>query len=189
VVIVPIYKTGQLNELLERIRPMQLGLAERGISVKVDDRDTERPGFKFAEWELKGVPVRLAVGMRDLDAGTVEVARRDTREKMNLPLNDIVNSVAALLDDMQASIYRRALHFRETHTTRVETYEEFKQALEGEGGFVVAHWDGTSETEERIKEETKATIRCIALNEADEDGVDMLTGKPSKRRVYFARAY
>jgi prolyl-tRNA synthetase len=189
VVIVPIYKTGQLNELLERVRPMQLGLAERGISVKVDDRDTERPGFKFAEWELKGVPVRLAVGMRDLDAGTVEVARRDTKEKMNLPLNDIVNSVAALLDDMQASIYRRALHFRETHTTRVETYEEFKQALEGEGGFVVAHWDGTSETEERIKEETKATIRCIALNEADEDGVDMLTGKPSKRRVYFARAY
>ena len=189
VVIVPIYKTGQLNELLARIRPMQLGLAERGISVKIDDRDTERPGFKFAEWELKGVPVRLAVGMRDLDAGTVEVARRDTKEKMNLPLNDIVNSVAALLDDIQSNIYRRALHFRETHTTRVDTYEEFKRALEGEGGFVVAHWDGTSETEERIKEETKATIRCMALNEADEDGVDMLTGKPSKRRVYFARAY
>jgi len=189
VVIVPIYKTGQLDELLERIRPMQMGLIERGISVKVDDRDTERPGYKFAEWELKGVPVRLAVGMRDLDAGTVEVARRDTKEKMNLPLADIVNNVAALLDDIQASIYRKANKFRETHTHRVDTYEEFKQALEGEGGFVVAHWDGTSETEERIKEETKATIRCVALAEPDEEGTCILTGKPSERRVYFARAY
>jgi len=189
VVIVPIYKAGQLDELAERIRPMQQGLIERGISVKFDDRDTERPGFKFAEWELKGVPVRIAVGMRDLEGGTVEVARRDTKEKMNLPLANIVDSVATLLDDIQTNIFNKALHFRETHTTRVDTYEEFKQALEGEGGFVVAHWDGTSETEERIKEETKATIRCLALAEPDEDGVDMLTGKPSARRVYFARAY
>ncbi|SHJ35250.1 prolyl-tRNA synthetase [Hymenobacter daecheongensis DSM 21074] len=189
VVIVPIYKAGQLEELAERIRPMQMGLLDRGISVKFDDRDTERPGFKFAEWELKGVPVRIAVGMRDLESGTVEVARRDTKEKMNLPLADIVDHVAALLDDIQANIYNKALRFREAHTTRVDTYEEFKQALEGEGGFVVAHWDGTSETEERIKEETKATIRCLALAEPDEQGVDMLTGKPSARRVYFARAY
>ncbi|RYU78410.1 proline--tRNA ligase [Hymenobacter persicinus] len=189
VVIVPIYKAGQLEELAERIRPIQMGLLDRGISVKFDDRDTERPGFKFAEWELKGVPVRIAVGMRDLESGTLEVARRDTKQKMNLPLADIVDSVAALLDDIQTNIYNKALHFRETHTTRVDTYEEFKQALEGEGGFVVAHWDGTSETEERIKEETKATIRCLALNEPDEEGVDMLTGKPSARRVFFARAY
>ncbi|WP_345112975.1 proline--tRNA ligase [Hymenobacter algoricola] len=189
VVIVPIYKAGQLEELAERIRPMQMGLLDRGISVKFDDRDTERPGFKFAEWELKGVPVRIAVGMRDLESGTVEVARRDTKEKMNLPLADIVDHVAALLDDIQANIYNKALRFRESHTTRVDTYEEFKQALEGEGGFVVAHWDGTAETEERIKEETKATIRCLALAEPDEEGVDMLTGQPSARRVYFARAY
>lgn len=189
VVIVPIYKTGQLDELLARIRPMQQGLLERGISVKVDDRDTERPGFKFAEWEMKGVPVRLAVGMRDLDAGTVEVARRDTKEKMNLPLADIVQSVDQLLQDIQTNIYNKALRFREQHTTRVTTYEEFKQVLDTTTGFVLAPWDGTPETEERIKEETKATIRCLALNEPDEDGVDMLTGQPSARYAYFARAY
>ena len=189
VVIVPIYKTGQLDELLARIRPMHQGLLERGISVKLDNRDTERPGFKFAEWEMKGVPVRLAVGMRDLDNGTVEVARRDTKEKMNLPLADIVNSVARLLDDMQANIYARAKTFRDQHTTRVDTYAEFKQVLDNKGGFVLAPWDGTAETEERIKEETKATIRCLALNEPDEDGVDMITGQPSARRAYFARAY
>lgn len=189
VVIVPIYKSGQLDEVMERIRPMQMGLIERGISVKVDDRDTERPGFKFAEWELKGVPVRIAVGLRDLEAGTVEVARRDTKEKMTVPLADIVNSVDLLLADIQQNIYQRALRFRETHTTRVESYEEFKQVLDTTAGFVLAHYDGTSETEERIKEETKATIRCLALNEPDEDGVCMLTGKPSVRRAYFARAY
>jgi len=166
-----------------------MGLIERGISVKVDDRDTERPGYKFAEWEMKGVPVRLAVGARDLDSGTIEVARRDTKEKMNLPLADIVNSIDQLLTDIQANIYRKALAYREEHTTRVDTYEKFKQVLDTKGGFVVAHWDGTSETEERIKEETKATIRCIALNEIDEEGTCILTGKPSSRRVYFARAY
>ncbi|GAA4379168.1 proline--tRNA ligase [Hymenobacter koreensis] len=189
VVIVPIYKTGQLDELLERIRPIQMGLIERGISVKIDDRDTERPGFKFAEWELKGVPVRIAVGARDLDNGTLEVARRDTKEKMNLPLADIVNSVDTLLTDIQQNIYRKAYNFREENTTRVDSYDEFKQVLNDKGGFVVAHWDGTAETEKRIKEETKATIRCIALNEPDEDGVCMVTGQPSKRRVYFAQAY
>ncbi|QNP53465.1 proline--tRNA ligase [Hymenobacter qilianensis] len=189
VVIVPIYKTGQLDELKERIRPIQMGLLERGISVKLDDRDTERPGFKFAEWELKGVPVRLAIGMRDLENGTVEVARRDTKEKLNMPLTDIVNNIDQLLQDIQNNIYQRAHNFRETHTTRVESYEEFKQVLDGPGGFVVAHYDGTPETEERIKEETKATIRCLALAEPDEDGICIVTGKPSTRRAHFARAY
>ncbi len=189
VVIVPIYKTGELDALLERIKPIQLGLIERGIAVKVDARDTERPGFKFAEWEMKGVPVRLAIGARDLDAGTVEAARRDTKQKMNLPLADIVTEVDRLLNDIQANIYQKARTYRDQHLTRVEGYDEFKQVLDGKGGFVLAHYNGTSETEERIKDETKATVRCLALNEPDEDGVCMVTGQPSVRRAYFARAY
>ena len=189
VVIVPIYKTGELDALLERIKPIQLGLIERGIAVKVDARDTERPGFKFAEWEMKGVPVRLAIGARDLDAGTVEAARRDTKQKMNLPLADIVTEVDRLLNDIQANIYQKARTYRDQHLTRVEGYDEFKQVLDGKGGFVLAHYDGTSETEERIKEETKATVRCLALAEPDEDGICMVTGAPSPRRAYFARAY
>ena len=189
VVIVPIYKTGELDTLMERIRPIQQGLIARGISVKVDARDTERPGFKFAEWELKGVPVRLAVGARDLDAGTVEVARRDTKQKMTLPLADIVAAVDQLLNDIQANIYQKAKAYRDQHLTRVDSYDEFKQVLDEKGGFVLAHYDGTSETEERIKEETKATVRCLALAEPDEDGTCMVTGAPSQRRAYFARAY
>ncbi len=189
VVIVPIYKTGELDALLERIRPIQQGLIARGISVKVDARDTERPGFKFAEWELKGVPVRLAIGARDLDAGTVEVARRDTKQKMSLPLADIVAEVDRLLNDIQANIYQKACAYRDQHITRVESYEEFKQVLDSKGGFVLAHYDGTPETEERIKEETKATVRCLALAEPDEDGICVVTGAPSLRRAYFARAY
>ncbi|WP_375416359.1 proline--tRNA ligase [uncultured Hymenobacter sp.] len=189
VVIVPIYKTGELDALLERIRPIQMGLIARGISVKVDSRDTERPGFKFAEWELKGVPVRLAIGARDLDAGLIETVRRDTKEKLHLPLADIVQSVDQLLADIQTSIYQKARRFRAAHTHRVETYDEFKAALEGEGGFVLAHYDGTSETEEQIKTETKATVRCLAFGEPDEDGVCIVTGRPSARRAYFARAY
>ena len=189
VVIVPIYKTGELDALLERIKPIQMGLIARGIAVKVDSRDTERPGFKFAEWEMKGVPVRLAIGARDLDGGTVEVARRDTKEKMSLPLADIVASVDQLLTDIQHAMYKKAKQFRETHTTRVDSYDEFKRVLDNEAGFVLAHYDGTSETEERIKDETKATVRCLALNEPDEDGVCMVTGQPSVRRAYFARAY
>jgi len=189
VVIIPIYKTGELDALLDRIRPIQQGLVERGILVKVDARDTERPGFKFAEWELKGVPVRLAIGARDLDAGTVEAARRDTREKLQLPLADVVTSVEQLLHDIQANLYQRAKAYRAAHTTRVETYDEFKQTLDATGGFVVAHYDGTAETEERIKEETKATVRCLPLNEADEDGTCIVTGRPSVRRAWFARAY
>src|SRR5207237_7483777 len=124
-VIVPVYKTGELDALLERIKPIQMGLIARGISVKLDARDTERPGFKFAEWELKGVPVRLAIGARDLDAGTVEVVRRDTKQKMSLPLADIVASVDQLLNDIQTNIYERAKNFRDTHTTRVDSYDEF----------------------------------------------------------------
>ena len=189
VVIVPIYKTGELDALLERIKPIQLGLIERGIAVKVDARDTERPGFKFAEWEMKGVPVRLAIGARDLDAGTVEAARRDTKQKMSLPLADIVTEVDRLLNDIQANIYQKARTYRDQHLTRVESYDEFKQVLDGKGGFVLAHYDGTPETEERIKEETKATVRCLALAEPDEDGICMVTGAPSPRRAYFARAY
>ncbi|WP_035566571.1 proline--tRNA ligase [Hymenobacter sp. IS2118] len=189
VVIVPIYKSGELDALLERIKPIQMGLIARGIAVKLDSRDTERPGFKFAEWEMKGVPVRLAIGARDLDNGTVEVARRDTKEKMTLPLADIVASVDQLLVDIQTNIYQKAKQFRETHTTRVDSYDEFKRVLDNEAGFVLAHYDGTSETEELIKTETKATVRCLALNEPDEDGVCMVTGKPSVRRAYFARAY
>jgi prolyl-tRNA synthetase len=189
VVIIPIYKTGELDALLERIRPIQQGLAQRGISVKVDSRDTERPGFKFAEWEMKGVPVRLAIGARDLDAGTVEAARRDTKQKLQLPLADVVDSVDKLLNDIQLNIYTRAKEYQASHTTRVETYDEFKEVLDGKGGFVVAHYDGTSETEERIKDETKATVRCLPLNEADEEGVCIVTGKPSQRRAWFARAY
>ncbi|TDN39819.1 proline--tRNA ligase [Hymenobacter sp. UV11] len=189
VVIVPIYKTGEMDALLERIRPIQQGLIARGISVKVDSRDTERPGAKFAEWELKGVPVRLAIGARDLDAGTVEAARRDTKQKLQLPLADVVDSVDKLLNDIQLNIYNKAKAYRDSHTTRVETYDEFKEVLDTKGGFVVAHYDGTSETEDRIKEETKATVRCLPLNEADEDGVCIVTGRPSQRRAWFARAY
>ena len=189
VVIIPIYKTGELDALLERIKPIQMGLIARGISVKLDARDTERPGVKFAEWELKGVPVRLAIGARDLDAGMVEVVRRDTKEKMSLPLADIVASVDQLLTDIQTNIYERAKSFRAAHTTRVDSYDEFKRMLDEEPGFLLAHYDGTSETEERIKEETKATVRCLPLNEADEEGTCMVTGQPSPRRAYFARAY
>ena len=189
VVIVPIYKTGELDALLERIKPIQMGLIARGISVKVDARDTERPGFKFAEWEMKGVPVRLAIGARDLDGGTVEVARRDTKQKMSLPLADIVASIDQLLTDIQHAMYEKAKQFRTAHTTRVDSYDEFKRVLDNEAGFVLAHYNGTSETEERIKDETKATVRCLALNEPDEEGVCMVTGQPSTRRAYFARAY
>jgi prolyl-tRNA synthetase len=189
VVIIPIYKTGELDALLERIKPIQMGLIARGISVKLDARDTERPGFKFAEWELKGVPVRLAIGARDLDAGMVEVVRRDTKEKMSLPLADIVASVDQLLTDIQTNIYERAKSFRAAHTTRVDSYDEFKRMLDEEPGFLLAHYDGTSETEERIKEETKATVRCLPLNEPDEAGICIVTGQPSPRRAYFARAY
>ncbi|KAA3440707.1 proline--tRNA ligase [Rufibacter hautae] len=190
VVIVPIYKgEEQLAQISEKVLGLKKQLEAKAISVKFDDRDTERPGFKFAEWELKGVPVRIAIGGRDLENGTAEVARRDTKEKSSQQFDDLVNLIPALLDEIQANIFQRALDFREANTTKVDSYDEFKRILDEKPGFVLAHWDGTSETEERIKEETKATIRCIALDTPAEEGVDMVTGKPSSRRVYFARAY
>ncbi|MDE7411557.1 MAG: proline--tRNA ligase [Paramuribaculum sp.] len=189
VVIVPIYKNDeQLKVISEAVRPIVDSLRAKGISVKYDDADNRRPGFKFADYELKGVPVRLAIGARDIENGVVEVMRRDTLEKSELPIAGISDSVAELLEDIQANIYRKALKHREKLTRTVDTYDEFKKEIE-KGGFILAHWDGTPETEEKIKEETKATIRCIPLEGDTTPGVCMVTGKPSKQRVIFARNY
>jgi prolyl-tRNA synthetase len=157
--------------------------------VKFDNRDTQTPGWKFAEYELKGVPVRLAVGPRDLDNNTVELARRDTKEKKVYSLDNLAGQIETLLEDIQRSIYQKALAFREANITKVDNYQTFKEVLDGKGGFIAAHWDGTPETEEKIKDETKATIRCIPLDAPEEAGQCMYTGKPSNRRVIFARAY
>lgn len=190
VVIVPIYKgEEQLNEIYDTIKPVIDELKSKGISVKFDDRDTHKPGFKFAEWELKGVPLRMAIGPRDLKNGTVEVARRDTKEKQVLDLTDIVNKVEHLLDNIQQEIYLKALTYRDNHITNVNTWDEFKDVLENKTGFIAAHWDGTGETEQKIKEETKATIRCIPFDNTEEAGVCVYSGKPSKQRVLFAKAY
>ncbi|KAA5544185.1 proline--tRNA ligase [Adhaeribacter rhizoryzae] len=190
VVIIPIFfNDAQLQQISEKAKQIKKALEAKGISVKFDDRDTQKPGWKFAEYELQGVPVRIAIGARDLENGTVEVARRDTKEKAAYPLENIENKVEELLEAIQTNIYQKAFKFREENTTKVDSYDEFKQVLDTKGGFVLAHWDGTSETEERIKEETKATIRCIALDTQPEEGTCMVTGKPSARRVYFARAY
>ncbi len=189
VVIVPIYKgADQLAQVSAVADDIVKALKARGISVKYDDSDNKKPGWKFSEYELKGVPVRLALGARDLENGTVEVARRDTLTKETVALEGIDAYVANLLDEIQENIYRKALDFRTANTRTVETYEEFKQVLD-EGGFILAHWDGTSETEELIKAETKATIRCIPLEGDKTPGVCMVTGKPSAQRVVFARAY
>ncbi len=190
VVIVPIYKNDeQLAAVNEKVAPIVDGLRALGISVKYDNSDNKRPGFKFADYELKGVPVRLVLGARDIENGTIEVMRRDTLEKETAQLDGIVDYVKNLLEDIQNNIFTKALKHREEMTTKVDTYDEFKRVIEEKGGFILAHWDGTPETEERIKEETKATIRCIPLDAEEEDGVDMVTGKPSKRRVIFARNY
>ena len=189
VVIVPIYKNEeQRNQIAEVVNPIVAELKSLGVSVKFDDADNKRPGFKFAEYELKGVPVRLAIGARDIENGTVEVMRRDTLEKSVEQLDGIVARVKALLDEIQDNIFQKALNHRESMTTKVETYEEFKVQIE-KGGFILAHWDGTPETEEKIKEETKATIRCIPLEGDKTPGVCMVTGKPSAQRVIFARNY
>jgi prolyl-tRNA synthetase len=189
VVIVPIYKNQeQLDEINAKVNPIVENLRAMGISVKYDNADNKRPGFKFADYELKGVPVRLVLGARDIANGTIEVMRRDTLEKSSASLEGIEETVKNLLDEIQDNIYKKALDFRNEMTYKVDTYEEFKQQIE-KGGFVLAPWDGTPETEDRIKEETKATIRCIPLDAQPEDGVDMLTGKPSKCRVIFARNY
>lgn len=189
VVIVPIFKNSeQLAQISEHIRPIVDELKKLGISVKYDDAENRRPGFKFADYELKGVPVRLVVGARDIEKGTVEVMRRDTLEKFERPLEGIAQYVAELLEDIQNNIYRKALAHRESMTRTVETYDEFKEEIE-KGGFILAHWDGTPQTEEKIKEETKATIRCIPLEGDKTPGVCMVTGRPSKQRVIFARNY
>lgn len=189
VVIVPIYKNDeQLSIINEKVAPIISELKKAGISVKYDNADNKRPGFKFAEYELKGVPVRLAIGARDIENNTIEVMRRDTLEKNTVSLSGIEKYVADLLEEIQTNIFNKALNNRETHTQTVDTYEEFKQKIE-EGGFILAHWDGTPETEEKIKEETKATIRCIPLDGDKTPGKCMVTGKPSAQRVLFARNY
>ncbi len=190
VVIVPIYRSDEdLAKISEKVEPVMKALKAKGISVKFDTDDTKRPGFKFAEYEMKGVPVRLALGMRDLENGTVEVARRDTKEKTSQAFEGIVGSIETLLNDIQQNIYNKAKIFREQNTHTVNTWDEFKDVIENKSGFVYAHWDGTPETEEKIKELTKATIRCIPLNNKQEEGTCVYSGKPSKERVVFARAY
>ena len=190
VVIVPIYKTDeQLAEITAAVNELTAKLRKLKISVKYDDRTTQKPGFKFAEWELKGVPVRIAVGPKDLENGTFEVARRDTLTKEVVSAEGIVTYVNDLLEQIQTDLYNRALNYRDTHITEVNSFEEFKQILDGKGGFVSAHWDGTAATEEKIKDLTKATIRCIPLDAVEEAGTCVFTGNPSTKRVLFAKAY
>lgn len=190
VVIIPIFKgEEQLEQVSTVANDIKSKLLKQGISVKFDNRDTSSPGWKFAEYELKGVPVRVAIGPRDLENGTVEIARRDTKEKQLVSLEDAPGLIAKLMDEIQENIYSRADSFRLDNTTEVNSYDEFKQVLDSKAGFVMAHWDGTAETEEKIKQETKATIRCIELNRSEEAGACIYSGKPSKGRVVFARAY
>lgn len=189
VVIVPIYKTAdQLKVIDDKVAPVVDALRAMGVSVKYDNADNKRPGFKFADYELKGVPVRLALGARDIENGTIEVMRRDTLEKQTVEFAGIENYVKNLLKEIQTNIFNKALKHRESMTTTVETYDEFKEQIE-KGGFILAHWDGTPETEEKIKEETKATIRCIPLDGDKTPGRCMVTGRPSAQRVVFARNY
>ncbi|MGQ1783936.1 MULTISPECIES: proline--tRNA ligase [unclassified Saccharicrinis] len=190
VAIVPIYKSQEdLDKISAVVDDVVVKLKQRGISVKFDDSDNRKPGWKFAQYELKGVPVRLAVGPRDIENNTVEVARRDTLTKEVVSIDGVDGYVAALLDTIQENIFKKALDFREEMTSEVGTYEEFKKVLNEKGGFVVAHWDGTSETEQKIKDETKATIRCIPLNGDKTPGKCMVTGKPSAQKVLFAKSY
>ena len=190
VVIVPIYKTDeQLVEITNEVNVLISDLRKRNVSVKFDDRTTQKPGFKFAEWELKGVPVRIAVGPKDLENGTFEVARRDTLTKEVVSKDGIDNYISDLLVQIQKELFEKALLYRDSHITEVNSFEDFKEVLENKGGFVAAHWDGTPETEEKIKELTKATIRCIALNRVEETGSCVFTGSPSVGRVLFAKAY
>jgi prolyl-tRNA synthetase len=190
VVIVPIYKGDeQKAQIDEKVNNLVSELKAAGIRVKYDDNDNARPGWKFAEYELKGVPVRVAIGARDLQNGVAEVARRDTKEKSTVALEDLSAHIKNLLEEIQQNLYNRALAFREENTTAVDSWDEFVKVLEEKPGFISAHWDGTAETEDAIKEKTKATIRCIPLNNTQEEGRCVLTGKPSPQRVLFARAY
>ncbi|MCC7332118.1 MAG: proline--tRNA ligase [Flavobacteriales bacterium] len=189
VVIVPIYKgEDQLQHISIHAKKIMSDLEKKGISVKYDDRDTHKPGFKFAEYEFKGVPVRIAIGPRDIENGTVEVARRDTKEKEILQQLDLANKIEHLLENIQQNLFQKSIDFRTNNTNNVDTWEEFTLQLD-KGGFVSAHWDGTPETEDKIKELTKATIRCIPLDIKPEQGKCILTGNPSTKRVLFARAY
>lgn len=190
VVIVPIYKTDeQLQQISDKVDEVVADLKKKGITVKYDDRTTQKPGFKFAEWELKGVPVRIAVGPKDLENGTFEVARRDLLSKEVVQADTVVEHVDQLLNTIQENLFTKALNYRNEHITEVNSFDEFKEVLENKGGFLLAHWDGTPETEEKIKELTKATIRCIPMDRKEEEGNCILTGKPSKGRVLFAKAY
>ena len=191
VVMVPIYKTAEEHEaILDKMYEIKKELEADGRSVKIDDRDTLRPGFKFAEWELKGVPVRIAIGPRDLQNGTVELARRDTLTKESAPVEGLAATIEKLLDDIQSNIYKKAFDFREANVRKCDDWEEFKTEIQ-KGGFLLCHWDGTAETEQKIKDETKATIRCIPVDSfvCEEEGKDIYSGKPSHRRVIFAISY
>jgi prolyl-tRNA synthetase len=190
VVIVPIHKNeDELARINAKAEEIKAQLTAKGLSVKYDNRDTHKPGWKFAEYELKGIPVRLAIGPRDLENNTVEMVRRDTLEKKVIPVGGLAEVIPALLEEIQESMYQRALKFREESTYKVETWDEFRDVITNKGGFISAHWDGTAETEAKIKEETKATIRCIPLNNPPEEGKCIYTGKPSQQRVLFAVAY
>jgi prolyl-tRNA synthetase len=190
VVIVPIYKGDEQKQLIdEKVNALVKELKASGIKVKYDDNENMRPGWKFAEYEMKGVPVRVAIGARDIENNSVEVARRDTKEKVSMSFDGLAVNIGKLLDAIQENMYNKAQTYRDSHITPADTMEEFVQLLDDKGGFVAAHWDGTGETEDKIKEMTKATIRCIPLNNTQEEGKCILTGKPSAQRVLFARAY
>jgi prolyl-tRNA synthetase len=189
-VIVPVYRSDEDLETIKlAMQPLSAELKAAGLTVKFDDRDTYKPGYKFAEWELKGVPVRLAVGMRDLESGSVEVARRDTKEKFAVPMGDLRARILTLMDEIQQNLFDRAAKYREEKTQEVNNWDEFLEVINVKEGFAIAHWDGTGETEEKIKELTKATIRCIPLERGEEAGVCVYSGKPSAGRVVFAKAY
>ncbi len=190
VVFVPIYRSAEeLAQITAKVSELRQELHQKGITTHYDDRDNYKPGFKFAEYEMKGYPVRIAIGPKDLEKGTVEVARRDTLQKQYLPQDGLAGSIVQLLNDIQNNLYERAVDFRSKNTTKVDSYDEFKRVIAEKGGFVLAHWDGTVETEQLIKEETKATIRCIPIDGELEEGVCMVTGKPSKHRAIFAQSY
>lgn len=190
VVFIPIYKGEEQKNLIdEKVKELMIKCKALGIRVKYDDNDNNRPGWKFAEYEMKGVPVRIAIGARDLEKNIVEVARRDTKEKMSVSIDGLADTIHVLLNDIQQNIYSKAKKYRDENITKTDTWEEFERLLDGTGGFISAHWDGTAATEEKIKELTKATIRCIPINNIQEEGKCILTGNPSKERVLFARAY
>jgi len=190
VVIIPIYRNAeQMESISLTARGIKTELETAGMTVKFDDRDNNKPGWKFADYELKGVPVRIAIGPRDIENGTVEIARRDTLEKETIKMNEAVSHISGLLEKIQQNIYNKASEFKKENTRHVDTWKDFVNILDNEGGFLMAHWDGTPETEEKIKEETKATIRCIPFDSPEEEGKCIYSGKPSKRRVLFARSY